>query len=161
MYLCYRLIMITTEATETETTEAKLQSPLSFILAGNAYFTIRSVKTGARYTYRVSKAEDGTTKYFVSFLVGPDNYSNYKYLGMIENNTFRLTKASLNAGFNRETKPVVAFSWTFEKLKANVEPPNTEIWHAGRCGRCGRKLTVPESIELGLGPECASKGMGA
>ena len=27
-------------------------------------------------------------------------------------------------------------------------------WHEGRCGRCGRKLTVPESIEAGYGPEC-------
>jgi hypothetical protein len=30
------------------------------------------------------------------------------------------------------------------------------VWHEGRCGRCGRKLTVPESIESGFGPECAS-----
>jgi hypothetical protein len=32
-----------------------------------------------------------------------------------------------------------------------------EVYHEGRCGRCNRKLTVPESIETGLGPECASK----
>lgn len=30
-----------------------------------------------------------------------------------------------------------------------------EVWHEGSCGRCGRKLTVPSSIETGLGPECA------
>lgn len=29
-----------------------------------------------------------------------------------------------------------------------------EIWHEGKCGRCGRQLTVPESIESGFGPEC-------
>lgn len=32
-----------------------------------------------------------------------------------------------------------------------------EVWHEGSCGRCGRKLTVPESIANGLGPECAEK----
>jgi hypothetical protein len=29
-----------------------------------------------------------------------------------------------------------------------------EVWHEGRCGRCGRALTVPESVERGIGPEC-------
>jgi len=31
------------------------------------------------------------------------------------------------------------------------------LHHEGKCGRCGRKLTVPLSIETGIGPECASK----
>ena len=34
-------------------------------------------------------------------------------------------------------------------------PKTVEVWHEGICGRCGRKLTVPESVERGLGPECA------
>jgi len=32
-----------------------------------------------------------------------------------------------------------------------------EIWHEGRCGRCNRKLTVPASIALGIGPECGQR----
>jgi hypothetical protein len=32
-----------------------------------------------------------------------------------------------------------------------------ELWHEGRCGKCGRALTVPESIESGLGPVCESR----
>lgn len=31
-------------------------------------------------------------------------------------------------------------------------------YHEGRCGRCRRKLTVPESIINGIGPVCAAKG---
>jgi hypothetical protein len=27
--------------------------------------------------------------------------------------------------------------------------------HEGKCGRCGRLLTVPSSIESGIGPECS------
>jgi len=26
-----------------------------------------------------------------------------------------------------------------------------------RCGRCGRVLTVPESVESGFGPECIGR----
>jgi hypothetical protein len=36
-------------------------------------------------------------------------------------------------------------------------PKGLKVHHEGRCCRCGRKLTVPESIETGLGPECASR----
>ena len=32
-----------------------------------------------------------------------------------------------------------------------------QVWHEGRCGKCGRKLTVPESLTSGLGPECAGR----
>ena len=34
-------------------------------------------------------------------------------------------------------------------------PPALEVWHEGRCGRCGRKLTTPQSVETGFGPVCA------
>jgi hypothetical protein len=33
-------------------------------------------------------------------------------------------------------------------------PECIEIWHEGKCGKCGRQLTVPSSIETGIGPEC-------
>lgn len=40
---------------------------------------------------------------------------------------------------------------------AGQDLPECEVWHEGRCGRCGRKLTVPESIETGIGPDCAKR----
>jgi hypothetical protein len=33
------------------------------------------------------------------------------------------------------------------------------VWHEGSCARCGKKLTVPESIESGFGPECVKLGV--
>jgi hypothetical protein len=49
---------------------------------------------------------------------------------------------------------VVLFETVMAHLRAKIKMPNLEIWHEGRCGRCGRKLTVPESIHNGYGPEC-------
>jgi hypothetical protein len=43
---------------------------------------------------------------------------------------------------------------------AAVEATGWKVHHEGRCGRCGRTLTVPESIESGIGPECAKKMAG-
>lgn len=134
---------------------------LSFITAGNAYFTVRSQKSGVRYTYRVSlaKPQPGYEhwtghSYFVALLTGPENTADYQYLGMIRDNVFRLTRASK---MNNTATPVKAFRWVWDHLIRRELPPQTELWHQGRCGRCGRTLTVPESIAAGIGPECAGK----
>lgn len=137
-----------------------------FILAGNAYFTVRSVKTGTRYTYRVNRAKCsrcGKTdcqcwaypNYFVALLTGPDNTEDYQYLGMLgQAHEFRLTRASR---MDDASAPVKAFKYVWGWLQRGQMPPQCEIWHEGRCGRCGRRLTVPESVERGIGPECAGR----
>lgn len=151
-----------------------VEAARSFMLAGNAIFTLQSCKTGARYTYKIHKADEEPGKaptWFVSLLTGPDNLGDYQYLGLISaTQSFRIsedgqgsTVQTLQFRLTKKSRlpitslPVLAFRWVFEKLRAGIEPVGVEIWHAGRCGRCGRVLTVPESIELGLGPECASK----
>lgn len=142
------------------------ESALKFILAGNAYFTVRSLKTGVRYTYRVNRADCSRCgkkdckcwrfpTYFVALLTGPDNTGDYTYLGMIRENLFRLTRGSK---MQESSTPVKAFRWVYERLTRRELPAQTEIWHEGRCGVCGRPLTVPESIESGIGPVCAEKG---
>jgi hypothetical protein len=50
-----------------------------------------------------------------------------------------------------------AFDWMWTHLLRDAIPGMLEIWHEGRCGRCSRKLTVPESLKSGFGPECAGK----
>jgi hypothetical protein len=52
---------------------------------------------------------------------------------------------------------VVGFQWLLAQLvnHSGVDPNVAELRHAGLCGRCGRPLTVPESIDTGFGPTCA------
>jgi Family of unknown function (DUF6011) len=57
----------------------------------------------------------------------------------------------------REAPSAKAFDWAWRALTKGTMPANLEVWHEGRCGRCGRKLTVPESIARGIGPECAGR----
>jgi hypothetical protein len=50
------------------------------------------------------------------------------------------------------------FPWTFARLQAGKAlPASIEIWHEGGCQCCGKRLTVPASIELGMGPDCAEE----
>lgn len=96
--------------------------------------------------------------YFVGVLTGVDNQSNYSYIGMIDAETdtpiFRLTKKSK---LSNDAQSVVAFRWFFAHAMTGELPETCEFYHAGKCCRCGRKLTVPESITDGVGPECKGK----
>ena len=96
-----------------EFVEHKVNSPKSFILAGNAVFTLRSVKTGTRYTYVVSK-DDEKPLWFVGCLTGPDNTSDYTYLGGIRGGRFSLTAKSK---MKIDSLPVKAFNWTWNHLE--------------------------------------------
>lgn len=50
----------------------------------------------------------------------------------------------------------VIFPWTWNRiLDQGSLPESVEVWHEGGCCHCNRKLTVPASIELGMGPDCA------
>lgn len=126
----------------------------AFILAGNAYITLRSEVTGTRYTFRIAKAKRGNETYFVSFLAGSDNTSDYVYLGVIRNGVFSLTGKSVP---NEDSAVYRAFQYMWQRLVRDEFAPKLEIWHEGRCGRCARLLTVPESIANGIGPECAKR----
>ncbi len=137
-----------------------LSSPdrFTFILAGNAIFTVINNKTGNRFTYKVSLAMNNRASYpphFVKVLVGPDNGADYQFIGTIFNSlTFRHGRKSRIS----ETAPsVMVFTWFWKRLMDGKMPDCVEVWHEGRCGACGRALTVPESIERGLGPICAVK----
>jgi len=51
---------------------------------------------------------------------------------------------------------VKVFVWLFNRHLSTAKelPEKVEFWHEGRCGDCGRRLTVPESIARGIGPIC-------
>lgn len=137
------------------------ENTLPFILGGDAKFTLRSKKTGNRFTYRVSepKGQKDTNKFFfVSVLTGTDNESAYVYIG-----TIRLTingshkfYYGIKSRIKHEATSVQAFEVVFnDYVSQRIVNPNLEVWHEGHCCRCGRTLTVPESIETGIGPECS------
>jgi hypothetical protein len=119
-----------------------------FALAGNARLTLVSVKTGQRFSYRI-RVSEGNTVYFVSVLTGSDNENDYTYLGVIDrSHQFRRTAKS-RIGEDEPSHLAFEFFWR------NKLHPQLEVWHEGRCGRCARALTVPESIAAGIGPDCA------
>ena len=121
-----------------------------FIHGGNSVFTVLNTLTKNRFTYKVKrhKVED---VYFVNLLVNPDTYV---YIGFLKHGNFILSKKSK---FSKDSQSVKVFNYIYTKLKIGNLPDIIEFWHEGKCGKCGRSLTVPESIDSGFGPECIKK----
>lgn len=131
------------------------QNALSFILAGRATVTLASQRTGKHYTYKISKTKKENSPLFVQLMTGPDNESSFTYMACIfERKNLRWTAKSC---VPYDSPPFAAFRYTFERLVAGEMPQGVGVYHHGKCGACGRKLTVPESIENGLGPHCAAR----
>jgi hypothetical protein len=127
-----------------------------FVLGGKSTFTVQNKDTGNRFTYRVKFASDKKDPlYFVGLLSGPDNSHDYSYIGIIHRDAFRRTgKSEVTAN----AKSFQAFSWLWGKIHRKERlPKQVEVYHEGRCGRCGRKLTVPTSIASGFGPDCVNR----
>jgi hypothetical protein len=129
---------------------------LAFALAGNATFTLEG--RTRRFTYRVRLEPDKRQLFFVSVLTGADNENAYAYLGTVANTPSHLFSHGRKSRITRDAPSARAFRWFWYALTSgNAEHlDQMHFWHEGRCGRCGRKLTVPESLERGIGPECAA-----
>jgi DNA-directed RNA polymerase subunit RPC12/RpoP len=121
----------------------------SFVLGGNSIFTLWNTVRDTHLTYKVKVAVDNDELFFVSVLTGPDNWANYTYLGIIRNGVYWHGR---NSKISRDSISAKTFEWFWNNLTRL--PTALKVLHEGKCGRCGRKLTVPESIESGFGPEC-------
>jgi hypothetical protein len=184
--------------------EGKLDSAeaqRTYILAGSTdaggnghagAFTLRSVATGQRFTFRAKppsgrpggpcrrcdgtglwqgrkgypcRACDGTgitptndRPFFVGVLTGPDNASSYQYLGQIvRSGEGEVYQHGRKSRIGEDAPSAKAARWYLTRLLAGQPTPGVEVFHDGHCGRCGRLLTVPESVATGIGPECAQR----
>lgn len=137
-----------------------------FFTAGRAVFTIEvpkdfveTYKTNPHYTYRIrTKEEKGQTKWFVDLLSGPDNVNSYTYMG-------RMNPETGNVVLTKKSK-ITEDAWSYRILRRclarifegkpnKIAKAGFDVKHEGMCGKCGRRLTVPQSIDTGLGPICA------
>jgi hypothetical protein len=129
----------------------------SFFSAGKACFTVDNGRK--HYTYIVQKHKSSDI-WFVRVFTGSDNtayFTHYSYLGMFDPalGEIRITAKSRFGMTSAEFK---ACQWAITQVRdKKTLPDGWHIRHEGRCCKCGRKLTNPESIKAGIGPECAGK----
>jgi hypothetical protein len=123
---------------------------IDFLLGGKSIFTFVNTKTENRFTFKVKKHKTDDV-FFVSVLTNPEVY---QFVGSLKNKFFTHSKKSK---ISKDAQSVRVFDYVFSNLFKGTLPEFIEIWHEGKCGKCGRTLTVPSSIESGFGPECSKR----
>lgn len=125
------------------------ESVREYIFAGKACFTLVNTIRGTRITYILKRSKRMPECIFVYVKINNEE----KFMGCVwEETRFTLSKKSQVS--DRSTE-VLTMVWFMQHINHLTEYPNLDIYHDGCCGRCGKQLTVPESIATGLGPECA------
>jgi len=116
--------------------------------------TVVNDDTGGRVTVRFRKPK-GFKSVLVDVMTGSDNETDFAFAGTLRGTELALSpKAKCPKERALFAKKVL--DWTLRAAEAG-DLRTVRCLHEGRCARCGRKLTVPESIDSGLGPECRSK----
>lgn len=139
-----------------------LEAIRRFVEAGNATLTVRSLRTRERFTFKFVRPENQPQRaspIWVRLLTGSDNQSHYEFLGTIwmEMDWSYHYVHSKKSRIKPDAPGAIAALWLSRCIGYNSGQllEKAEVWHEGSCGRCGRKLTVPESVVTGFGPECA------
>jgi len=129
---------------------------------------------------------DPLRPWFVKILSGPNNTRDYQYLGTIFPSRHGAGidyRHGWKSKVAEDAPSVKGIAWFVKHLnrlvtlraeldtadmfrkpevEANIAKVESTLnkllyYHEGKCGRCARKLTVPESIISGLGPICREK----
>jgi hypothetical protein len=128
------------------------------LLAGKATLTLRNPARGTHIRVqmrnRKDKAGNSSSCYFLKISLLGDGDAGYKYAGAYFSDSKKF-KPSPDLASDLLLAPVV--NLILRAIDAPQILNSAEILHEGKCCRCGRKLTHPESIETGLGPECGGR----
>lgn len=128
-----------------------------FLLGGKSYFTVENDETKNHLTYKIVKAENSETTFFVNVCHA---YNEYNFIGTIflskdgTDITFRKSKKLKQD--EQQTSVAVIIYIINHYLIADRPNLSMKFYHHGVCCKCGRTLTTPESVKNGIGPYCAS-----
>lgn len=114
-------------------------------------FVLRGRRTGNAYTYRVRHAFDMVHIYKLS------GYT--KTLVCTFNVRLDGSWGELRVQHSvRDYIWSMALMWVLRMLRDGKDIGEQVSWqHTGNCARCGKPLTDPESVSLGMGPTCRQR----
>ena len=114
-----------------------------------APFTIRSKKSGKDYTFKISQVPFKDNNYI--HIKVETEYLNFKYMGWYRDGKI------INKKLEVDTPASQAVSWFLRQMFSNNFDnlnQSVDIFHLGKCLKCGKTLTDANSIEVGFGPVC-------
>jgi hypothetical protein len=138
--------------------------------AGNVVVTVKSKSTGEHITVKLAsrlKNDSGRGKKWQP--VGPDQashiFASVRSADAAGWDDKIGTYYPRNGRFYEDDKADPARVWAasavMQWLCGNADETRAIYQESSECGRCGKKLTDPVSIERGIGPECWGKVTGS
>jgi hypothetical protein len=88
----------------------------------------------------------------ISVLVGPDNTRNYRGFAFLTGDTVKMYSKQSHQTQWQEYAGMLLDLAKGDPLVREAREAYAMI--SGRCSRCHKTLTVPKSVEYGVGPEC-------
>lgn len=126
----------------------------------NGIYTIKSSQTGDHRTFKINtqgeKAEFAPGKRVVSLFTGTDNTADEHYTGFafIDDAGIHVWEKKRSEGL-WQTYATMLWTLALDGAFSAWADKGYTIMSEGRCLRCNRLLTTPESIKSGIGPICA------
>lgn len=147
---------------------------LQYMLAGKSVVTLKNEITGNRFTYHIKRLPKDKRYskhndiWWVKVLCGSDNDRHYKFIGSVkvkgihqhcneEHNRIYWYKHSEKSDITSDAQSVKVFQYVLNHLVAGNLDDCVSVYHDNKCGHCRRRLTVPSSVLVGLGPYCAGQ----
>lgn len=132
----------------------------------NGKYTIQNRVTGKHRTFMV-KTQAADAKFapgtrVVALLAGPDNDSDSSYqgFGFVNVDGIRVWTAKRGTPDGKKSawEHYAAMLWSLAVDAGHSEyAEKYSLLSEGRCIKCNRVLTEPESIRTGIGPICADR----
>jgi len=131
----------------------------------NGIWTIESPKGGHR-TFKVQtqpkKSKFAPGQRVVYMLTGPNNSDDWTPFGFMSKDgreiyVWKKYRDTDSGFYPKAAKTLLSLAQFREE--AALHKKGYRLLGEAKCMRCGRRLTTPESIERGIGPECAKKGV--
>ena len=127
---------------------------LPFIFGGCAELSIMNVETKNKFSYKIQKSKQDNL-YFVH-IISPHGMTRYAGVIVYKNNKYEFHKGK-NGTISQSNLSIIALVYTINHLLNNTLSNKVIIYHNGRCGICGRRLTDMQSIQRGFGKYCWEK----
>ena len=120
-------------------------------------FTVEWImEHGRRRTFKLlrSSTQSAKNEMVAMYLTGPDNENDYTVGGWISGGQFDSRRPSRDQIMNDMNDFLAARRDALTDTPKMHTATNVRLLRSTHCIRCGRRLTTPDSIRSGMGPEC-------
>lgn len=132
------------------------QAIYEYIKGGKGIVSLKS-PTGVHRTYAFNKPRHDPFPEGTLFIYAQTSSSVWLYVGMYDpDKGFRITRQS---NYDKDHEIAKGAEYIVKMMEGRITSTPMQLFHAGMCSVCGRRLTKPESILIGMGPKCRKKSI--